>query len=49
MLVNFANKNSEEGFFVIDFKVGKIKYNLIMSYSSKIEEKPLYEFLKSKS
>ncbi len=46
MLINIANQNSKEGFFVFDFNARKIKYNLIKSFSLIIEEKSLYEFLK---
>ena len=48
MLINIANQTSKDGFFVFDIKLGKIKYNLIPSCSSKIEEKNLNDFLKSK-
>ena len=48
MLINIANQNSKEGFFIFDFKVKKIKYNLIKSHSLIIEEKYLCEFLNTK-
>ena len=47
-LINVANQYSIEGFFVFDFKVMKIKYNLIKPYSLIVEERYMYEFLKSK-
>ena len=46
MLINIANQNIKDGFFVFDLNVRKIKYNLIISYSLLIEEQPLSEFLK---
>ena len=48
MLINIANQNSKEGFFVFDIKFWKIKYNLISPYSLKIEENFLLDFLKFK-
>ena len=48
MLINIANQNSEEGFFVFDFKIWKIKFNLISPYSLKIEKRSLKDFLKIK-
>ena len=45
MLINIANKNSKEGFFVFDFKVRKIKYNLITPYDLKTENTNLQDFL----
>ena len=45
-LINIANQNSKEGFFVFDLKSCKIRYNLILPYSLKIEDTDLYEFLK---
>ena len=48
MLINIANQNSKEGFFVFDVKFRKIKYNLISPYSLGIEERHLHEFLKIK-
>ena len=48
ILINFANQNLKEGFFVFDFNVMKIKYNLIIISSSIIEEYILYNFLKTK-
>ena len=48
ILINFANQNLKEGFFVFDFNVMKIKYNLIVFSPSIIEEYTLYNFLKTK-
>ena len=48
ILINFANQNLKEGFFVFDFNVMKIKYNLIVFSPSIIEEYILYNFLKTK-
>ena len=48
ILINFANQNLKEGFFVFDFNVMKIKYNLIVFSPSMIEEYILYNFLKTK-
>ena len=48
ILINFANQNLKEGFFVFDFNVMKIKYNLIVFSPSIIEEYFLYNFLKTK-
>ena len=48
MLINIANQNSKEGFFVFDFKFCKIKYNLISLYSIKTEESSFDDFLKIK-
>ena len=48
ILINFANQNLKEGFFVFDFKFWKIKYNLISPYYLRIEEKPLHDFIKTK-
>ena len=48
MLINIANQNLKEGFFVLDFKLWKIKYNLVSPYYLRIEEKPLQDFLKIK-
>ena len=48
ILMNIANQNSKEGFFVFDFKLCKIKYNLISLYSIKTEESFLDNFLKIK-
>ena len=45
LLINIANQNSKEGFFVFDFKFWKIKYNLISPYSLRINESYLHEFL----
>ena len=46
ILINIANQNSKEGFFVFDFKFSQIKYNLILSYFPKIDDIYLQEFLK---
>ena len=48
ILINFANQNLKEGFFVFDFKFWKIKYNLISPYYLRIEENCLHDFLKIK-
>ena len=48
MLINIANQNSKEGFFVFDFKLSKIKYNLIPLYSIKTEKSSLDDFFKIK-
>ncbi len=48
ILVNVANQNTDEGFFVFDFKVRKIKYNLISFDSVMLNERNLQEFLKIK-
>ena len=48
ILINIANQNSKEGFFVFDFKFSKIKYNLISLYSIKKEESSLDDFFKIK-
>lgn len=48
ILINIANQNSKEGFFVFDFKLCKIKYNLISLFSIKTEESSLNDFLKLK-
>jgi hypothetical protein len=48
MLINIANQNLKEGFFVFDFKLWKIKYNLVSPYYLRIEEKSLHDFLKIK-
>ena len=48
ILINIANQNLKEGFFVFDFNVMKIKYNLIIFSSLIIEEYILYNFLKTK-
>ena len=46
ILINIANQNSKEGFFVFDFKLCKINFNLISSYSIKTEEISLDDFFK---
>ena len=48
MLINIANQNLKEGFFVFDFKFWKIKYNLTSPYYLRIEEKLLHDFIKTK-
>ena len=48
MLINLANQNLEEGFFVFDFNVRKIKYSLFLFFPSIIEEFIIYNFLKIK-
>ena len=48
ILINTANQNSKEGFFVFDFKFCKIKYNLISLYSINTEENSLVDFFKIK-
>ena len=48
ILINFANQNLKEGFFVFDFNVMKIKYNLIVFSLSIIEEYILHNFLNTK-
>ena len=48
ILINIANQNSKERFFVFDFKLCKINFNLISPYSIKTEESPLDDFLKIK-
>ena len=45
ILINIANQNSKEGFFVFDFKFYKIKYILISPYFQKIDEINLQDFL----
>ena len=46
ILINIANQNSKEGFLFFEFKSCKIRYNLILPYSLKIEDTYLLEFLK---
>ena len=46
ILINIANQNSKEGFFVFDFKLCKINFNLISPYSIKTEENSLDDFFK---
>ena len=48
ILINIANQNSENGFFVFDNKSQKIKYNLIPFFSLRIEKRSLNDFLKNK-
>ena len=46
ILINIANQNLKEGFFVFDFKLCKINFNLISPYSIKTEEISLDDFFK---
>ncbi len=46
ILINIANQNSKEGFFVFDFKLCKINFNLISPYYIKTEKSSLDDFLK---
>ena len=46
ILINIANQNLKEGFFVFDFKLCKINFNLISPYSIKTEESSFDDFLK---
>ena len=48
ILINIANQNSKEGFFVFDFKLCKINFNLISPYYIKTDESSLDDFLKIK-
>ena len=48
ILINIANQNSKEGFFVFDYKLCKINFNLISPYYVKTEESSLDDFLKIK-
>ena len=48
MLINIANQNSKEGFFVFDFKFWNINFNLISPYFIKTENSSLDDFLKIK-
>ena len=48
ILINIANQNAKEGFFVFDFKFCKINFNLISPYYIKTEESSLDDFLKIK-
>ena len=48
VLINIANQNSKEGFFVFDFKFWKINFNLISPYYIKTEDSSLDDFLKIK-
>ena len=48
ILINIANQNSKEGFFVFDFKSWKINFNLISPYYLKTEDSSLDDFLKIK-
>ena len=47
ILINIANQNLKEGFFIFDFKFCKIKYNLISPYFQKIDDIYLRDFLKT--
>ena len=47
-LINIANQNSKEGFFVFDFTLWKIEYNLNSPYCLRIEDRYLHDFLKDK-
>ena len=46
LLINIANQNSKEGFLIFDFKSCKIRYNLILPYTSKTDDTYLKDFLK---
>ena len=46
MLINIANENSQDGFFVFDYSIYKIKYNLITPYFIDTKDAYLDEFLK---
>ena len=48
ILINIANQNTKEGYFIFDFKFYKIKFNLISPFSFGLEEKSLHDFLKTK-
>ena len=48
ILINIANQNSKEGFFVFDFKFFKIKYNLISPIPLRLDERPIKDYLKIK-
>ena len=48
ILINIANQNSKEGFFVFDFKSWKINFNLISPYYLKTEDTSLDDFFKIK-
>lgn len=48
ILINIANQNSKEGFFVFDFKFCKVKYNLMSLHPIETEESSLDDFLKIK-
>ena len=48
ILINIANKNSKEGFFVFDFKFKRINYNLTSPYILGLGERPFHDFLKTK-
>ena len=48
ILINIANQNLKEGFFVFDFKSWKINFNLISPYYLKTEDTSLDDFFKIK-
>ena len=48
VLINIANQNSKEGFFVFDFEFYKIKYTLVSPFSIRLGEGDLHDFLKIK-
>ena len=48
ILINIANQNSKDGFFVFDFKFNKIKYTLTSPFSLRLGEGSLHDFLKIK-
>ncbi len=48
ILINFANQNSKTGYFVFDYKKRKTRFDLIISYSSIIEERCFNDYLKFK-
>ena len=48
IIINIANQNLKEGFFIFDFKLCKINFNLILPYSIKTEQSNLDDFLKIK-
>ena len=48
ILINIANQNTKEGFFVFDFKFCKVKYNLMSLHPVETEESSLDDFLKIK-
>ena len=46
VLINIANENSQEGFFVFDYRLCKIKFNLISPYFIDTKETYFNDFLK---
>ena len=48
MLINIANQNTKDGFFVFDFKFYKIKYTFVHPFSIRLEDGSLHDFLKIK-